>query len=102
MVTRPRIHYAGGVVSKNTPQPSGASRRLAGPAGITCALELAANGKRVLILEGGDTEYLKQSQDLYLGTTLGDPYFDLSTARLRQIWREHWSLVRLVPSSRYR
>lgn len=64
-----------------------------GPAGITCALELAANGKRVLILEGGDTEYLKQSQDIYLGTTLGDPYFDLSTSRLRQFGGSsgHWS-----------
>ena len=64
-----------------------------GPAGMTCALELAANGKRVLLLEGGDTEYLKQSQDIYLGTTIGDPYFDLSAARLRQFGGStaHWA-----------
>lgn len=64
-----------------------------GPAGITCALQLAENGKRVLILEGGDENYTKQSQDIYSGTIDGDPYFPLSEARLRQFGGTsgHWS-----------
>lgn len=64
-----------------------------GPAGITCALQLAENGKRVLILEGGDEEYTKQSQDIYSGTIDGDPYYPLAEARLRQFGGTsgHWT-----------
>jgi choline dehydrogenase-like flavoprotein len=64
-----------------------------GPAGITCALEIAARGKRVLLLEGGDAEFEEQSQNLYFGNTLGDPYLDLTTVRLRQLGGTsgHWS-----------
>ena len=64
-----------------------------GPAGITCALQLAENGKRVLILEGGDEKYTKQSQDIYSGTIDGDPYFPLTEVRLRQFGGTsgHWS-----------
>jgi choline dehydrogenase-like flavoprotein len=64
-----------------------------GPAGITCALEIAARGKRVLLLEGGETEISEESQNLYAGETIGDPYFDLTTARLRQFGGSsgHWN-----------
>ena len=64
-----------------------------GPAGITCALQLEENGKRVLILEGGDEEYTKQSQDIYSGTIDGDAYFPLADLRLRQFGGTsgHWS-----------
>lgn len=33
--------------------------------------------------EGGDVEFTDQSQDCYVGSTQGDPYFDLDIARLR-------------------
>ena len=64
-----------------------------GPAGITCALQLGENGKRVLILEGGDEEYTKQSQDIYSGTIDGDPYFPLNGVRLRHFGGTsgHWA-----------
>lgn len=54
-----------------------------GPAGITCALKLVRSGKRVLLLEGGGREPSEQSQNLYRGTTLGDPYCRLDVGRLR-------------------
>jgi len=54
-----------------------------GPAGISCGLELAAAGKRVLILEGGGRDIEFESQDLYEAEVQGDPYFDLTVARLR-------------------
>lgn len=64
----------------------------AGPAGISCALGLARNGKRVLILEGGGEDYEESSQSRYEGTVDGDPYFDLSVARLRYFGgtSNHW------------
>lgn len=43
----------------------------AGPAGISVALTLAANGKRVALLEGGSLAYSDQSQKLYDGSNIG-------------------------------
>lgn len=55
----------------------------AGPAGITLALELARRNKRVALCEGGGFEWSEESQNLYQGNVVGDPYFDLHAARLR-------------------
>ncbi len=54
-----------------------------GPAGITTAMSLAADGKRVALLEAGLEEYTEESQDHYKGTVIGDKYFDLEYAHLR-------------------
>ena len=64
-----------------------------GPAGITCALALSsAPKKKVLLLEGGDRQYSNKSQEIYNGSVIGDPYFDLSAARLRYFGgtSNHW------------
>lgn len=64
-----------------------------GPAGMTCALELAKAGKQVLLLEGGDVSFSADSQDVYAGKTVGDPYFELDQSRLRQLGGSsgHWT-----------
>ena len=54
-----------------------------GPAGITCALSLAANGARIALLEGGGKEYTERSQNLYRGHIVGGPYQALEDLRLR-------------------
>ena len=54
-----------------------------GPAGITIALKLASAGKHVLLLEGGGHSSSSESQNIYAGETIGDPYFDLKAARVR-------------------
>jgi choline dehydrogenase-like flavoprotein len=63
-----------------------------GPAGITCALSLAKNGTRVVLLEGGEREYTERSQNLYRGQIVGDPYFPLDELRLRYFGgtSNHW------------
>ncbi|MCB1832640.1 MAG: GMC family oxidoreductase [Geminicoccaceae bacterium] len=64
----------------------------AGPAGITLALELAASGHDVALLEGGGLEYLDHSQELYQGENGGLDYFDLDIVRVRQFGgsTNHW------------
>lgn len=42
-----------------------------GPAGITLARTLAAKGKLVALLEGGDLEYSEESQSIYDGKSIG-------------------------------
>ena len=54
-----------------------------GPAGVTVARKLGAAGIPVTILEAGGFDYRDESQELYKGTTIGDPYFDLDVTRLR-------------------
>ncbi|MHA1190565.1 MAG: FAD-dependent oxidoreductase, partial [Alphaproteobacteria bacterium] len=54
----------------------------AGVAGITLALALSRT-KSVLLLEGGDTDYTSDSQDLYIGETSGRDYFELDQCRMR-------------------
>jgi choline dehydrogenase-like flavoprotein len=65
----------------------------AGPAGVSAALRLAALGRRVLLLEGGDQYVDGDSQDVYRGTVVGDPYFELDYCRLRAFGGTtgHWS-----------
>ncbi|MGI1663803.1 GMC oxidoreductase [Palleronia sp. KMU-117] len=63
-----------------------------GPAGLTTALELGRKNRRVLVLEGGEEAFSDQSQDVYIGETIGDTYFDLDITRLRQFGgsSNHW------------
>jgi choline dehydrogenase-like flavoprotein len=64
-----------------------------GPAGITCARELASKNRKVLLLEGGGRMWSQDSQSLYDGETIGDRYFDLQDARLRYFGgsSNHWT-----------
>jgi choline dehydrogenase-like flavoprotein len=67
----------------------------AGVAGITLALDLAARGRRVLLLEAGGLEFTEASQNIYKGKNVGRPYFDLDVARLRFLGgtSNHWEGV---------
>lgn len=63
-----------------------------GPAGITTAMALRRHGRRVLVLEGGLEDFNNDSQDIYRGEVVGDPYFALDVTRLRQFGgsSNHW------------
>lgn len=63
-----------------------------GAAGITLAVRLGRAGKRVALCEGGGLDYEDASQNVYAGSTVGDPYFDLDIARLRYFGgsTNHW------------
>jgi choline dehydrogenase-like flavoprotein len=66
----------------------------AGPAGITVARKLAANGKRVALFEGGALEYSEASQKLYEGKSVGLNDWDaVKNCRLRYFGgtSNHWS-----------
>ncbi len=64
-----------------------------GPAGLTVARRLASAKVPSVVLDAGDEEYTQESQDVYQGKTIGDPYFDLDIARLRYLGGTsgHWS-----------
>lgn len=64
----------------------------AGAAGITLAHEFAGQAMRVAILEGGDFEYVQETQDLNAGPNIGLPYFPLAISRLRYFGgtTNHW------------
>jgi len=66
----------------------------AGPAGITIARKLAANGKKVLLLEAGGLTYSEESQNHYEGKNVGRPYW-LKQLRLRYLGgsSNHWGGV---------
>lgn len=76
---------------------SGFSPRVAiigtGPGGITVARRLAEAGVPSLLLDAGDVEYTDESQRVYQGEVIGDPYFELDEARLRHFGGTsgHWS-----------
>ncbi|TPE49364.1 GMC oxidoreductase [Amaricoccus solimangrovi] len=55
----------------------------AGPAGITLARRLAAQGFRVALMEAGGFDYDPVSQDIYAGECGGHDYFPLDECRLR-------------------
>lgn len=65
----------------------------AGAAGITLALKLTTEGKKVALIEAGGLEYSEESQQVYSAKTVGDPYFELDVARLRYFGgtTNHWS-----------
>jgi choline dehydrogenase-like flavoprotein len=54
-----------------------------GPAGVTLARRLATRGLSVGLFEGGGESLTEESQELYQGTTAGQPYYALDAARLR-------------------
>lgn len=64
----------------------------AGPAGITLARRLAAAGASVALMEAGGLEITSESQDAYLGTSVGQEYFELDVTRLRYFGgtSNHW------------
>lgn len=55
----------------------------AGPAGITLARRLAAQGLDVALMEGGGFDFDPASQDCYAGDCSGQAYFPLDECRLR-------------------
>lgn len=55
----------------------------AGPAGITIAQEFVDHPSRVILLEGGGTEFREASQNHYEGVCVGRPYYPLHTCRFR-------------------
>jgi choline dehydrogenase-like flavoprotein len=63
-----------------------------GPAGITLALRLAGNGRRVLLVEGGGHEYSSASQNLYKISSSGLEMYAHET-RLRYLGgtSNHWA-----------
>lgn len=63
-----------------------------GFAGATVAHDLARRGRSVVLLEAGGADWSDAAQALYAGQVVGDPYFDLSTCRLRQLGGTsgHW------------
>ncbi len=65
----------------------------AGAAGITLARELAANGRKVLLVESGGEKIEAQTQSLYVAPNSGVPYYDLAACRLRYFGgtTNHWS-----------
>lgn len=65
----------------------------AGAAGITLALKLSAEGKKVALVEAGGLEWSDESQQIYDAKTVGDPYFELDVARLRFFGgsTNHWN-----------
>lgn len=64
----------------------------AGPAGITLALRLAGNGRRVLLLEGGGREYSQPSQTLYNCTSTGmNVYAEETRLRFLGGTSNHWA-----------
>ena len=64
----------------------------AGPAGITLARRLAAQGFSVALMEAGGLEYSDQSQEIYQGEVTGLDYYPLDVARLRYFGgtSNHW------------
>ena len=62
-----------------------------GPAGLTIARKLAANGKKVLLLEAGGLSYSDELQNHYRGKNVGRTYW-LETSRLRYLGgsSNHW------------
>lgn len=63
-----------------------------GPAGITVALRLAAEGRRVVLVEGGDVEYSERSQLLYQCRSTGrEAYVDSKRLRMLGGTSNHWA-----------
>jgi len=55
----------------------------AGAAGITLARQLAGRGHEICLVESGGLDFEQATQDLYRGTNVGMPYYDLDQSRLR-------------------
>ena len=63
-----------------------------GAAGITIAQSLNKYNLKIALIEGGSHEFSRQSQDIYKGKLIGDPYYPLDVARLRYLGgsTNHW------------
>ena len=63
-----------------------------GPAGMTLARRLAAQGRDVALMEAGGLEVSWESQDFYAGEIAGMAYYDLDICRLRTLGgtSQHW------------
>ncbi len=64
----------------------------AGAAGITLAREFIGSPFRVVLLESGGMHYDQRTEDLYEGQSVGRPFEDLTTCRLRYFGgtTNHW------------
>ena len=64
----------------------------AGAAGVALALSLAGRSHNVILLEAGGYDYTEADQDPYVGESIGRPYHEISTARLRFLGgsTNHW------------
>lgn len=64
-----------------------------GPAGLSLAMRLEERNVPCLVVEAGGFDYSPSSQDFYRGTVVGDDYFELHQARLRQFGGTsgHWT-----------
>lgn len=64
-----------------------------GPAGITIARQLAKAGIPCALLDAGEEDYSDASQKVYEGDVIGDHYYELHEARLRQLGGTsgHWA-----------
>ena len=65
----------------------------AGAAGIAMAREFVGTGHQVCLLESGGFEIDADTQSLYQGENIGQPYYDLETCRLRFFGgtTNHWA-----------
>jgi choline dehydrogenase-like flavoprotein len=65
----------------------------AGPAGITLALELASNNRRIVVFESGGFEFSAQTQRLFDGEVTEQGFIPLDADRLRFLGgaTNHWS-----------
>jgi choline dehydrogenase-like flavoprotein len=65
----------------------------AGAAGITLAREFAGRSEQVCLVESGDFEIDAATQELYQGESVGLPYLDLDSVRLRFFGgtTNHWA-----------
>jgi choline dehydrogenase-like flavoprotein len=86
------------LIDAATPDRAAFARRFdvcvigSGPAGITLARALAAQGYQVALMEGGGFEPTDASTDVYVGENTGLPYHDLEITRLRYFGGSsgHW------------
>src|SRR5204862_7347028 len=64
----------------------------AGAAGITIARQFVGRAVGVLVVESGSLELDEETQSLYQGAIIGQPYFDLDVTRLRYFGgsTNHW------------
>jgi choline dehydrogenase-like flavoprotein len=71
----------------------------AGAAGISLAREFINVGFRVIVLESGDTQLEMETQQLYVGSNIGRPYYDPTVHRLRFFGgtTNHWTGWCAVP-----
>lgn len=64
----------------------------AGPAGITLALELEGDGRKIVLLEGGGLDYTDASQEIYTPASLPRDFPEARDTRLRYFGgsSNHW------------